>query len=248
MCYKWTFIVFILFFSCKSSKVNNRVKYEQLHQKKLKLLEVLPEPLAKDIPDSMKRYIDTFRKVKIEDQRYRRIRAGSTKGEMEKQKVLDSINLGIVKRYIDQYGWPDARKCGFIVSSTVFTVVQHSSLAYQRECYPALVKAYQSNNTYGEYVALLEDRINVRNNRLQYYGTQVISYKGRPTMSPVVNVDSLEEYRKRIGLIQTMPEYFKIMGYEYDLQFYKREEQAMLEALKIRADSVVHTMLEKTRR
>ena len=220
--------------------------YAKLHEQKLKLFETIPEPLAKDIPDSMKKYIDTFRWVKIEDQRYRKMRAGITKSEMGKQRILDSINLGIVRRYIDRYGWPITRKSGYIVSSTVFAVVQHSPLDYQRKYYPALVSAYQSNKAYGEYVALLEDRINVMSNRLQYYGTQVINYKGRPTMSPVVNVDSIEVYRKRIGLIQTMPEYFKLMGYEYDLEFYKREEQAMLAELKIRSDSVVHTVLGKS--
>jgi hypothetical protein len=147
----------------------------------------------------MKKCIPIFKNVLITDQKHRLIGYGFTEEGLKEQITIDSLNLIVVTSYLDKYGWPAAFDVGFFGQRAVGMTIQHSPLKIQENYYPYLVEAFKRDSFLFETLALLEDRINVRNKRLQCYGTQLMNYKGKQVLFPVFEVDSLENRRKRIG-------------------------------------------------
>jgi hypothetical protein len=214
-------IIITLFIGCKSQKNGAYVKAKYEHDKRMELLNVAPEPYYNKVADSMKKWVPIFKNVYINDQKNRLVGYGFTKDGWKEQLLLDSQNLKIVTSYLDTYGWPAAFDVGFIGQRAIGMAIQHSPLIIQEKYYPLLVNAYKRDSLLFETVALLEDRINKRNRRFQFYGTQLVSYKGKQVLYPVFNIDSLEIWRKRIGFKITIVDYMKLLNTNWNIDDYK---------------------------
>lgn len=214
-------IIVTLFAGCKSQKYNAYQKAKFEHDKRMELLKSLPEPYYNKVADSMKQWIPILKAVYINDQKNRLVGYGFTKDGLKEQLFLDSQNLKIVTSYLNTYGWPAALDVGFIGQRAIGMTIQHSPLIIQEKYYPYLVNAYKRDSLLFETLALLEDRINMGNKRLQFYGTQVVSYKGKQVLYPVFNIDSLEIWRKQIGFKITMGAYMKMLKSNWNTEEYK---------------------------
>lgn len=232
--------VALLIAGCTSQKDSAYLKAKTAHDKGLETIKNAPEPYRTKIADSMQKWIPVFKDVYVNDQKNRIIGYGFTKSGLLEQRVLDSENLKIVTAYLETYGWPAVTDMGFIGQRAVGMVIQHSPLAIQEKYYPSLANAYKRDPFLFETLALLEDRINMRNHRYQYYGSQVVAYQGKQVLYPVYNIDSLEIRRKQLGFKMTMADYMKFLRADWNAEAYKQKLPELVTAFKVSDTLGVH--------
>jgi hypothetical protein len=155
-------------------------------------------------------------RINYEDQRYRlqlddtTRRYGSNSAPvnrlLSKMAAQDSVNLKKVEAMLDKYGWLGPDQVGDDESGAQFFVIQHAGLDVQLRYLPVIVEAAKEGKAQLRWVALLEDRIAIRQGRKQRYGTQ-LSYPGYQVL-PLENRDSVDVWRAAMGL-STLAEYLR---------------------------------------
>ncbi len=204
----------------------------------------IKDPLESMIPDSMKKWAGILKEVNINDQKYRSVSDPELYAKNVKlQDKLDKENQKIVAAFLDSFGWPQMKQVGVIGKMAVFSVIQHSPLAMQEKYYPMLAKAYKEHSHNGAQLALLEDRINFQKGYPQYYGTQLGYFNDKIVLYPVVNADSLEAWRKKIGTMQDMQSYLKLFNLNWDFNEYKKQLPMLKHYFKVK-DSVGLHLIE----
>ncbi len=128
---------------------------------------------------------------------------------------IDSCLLVQVKALLTQYGWMGKSLVGAKANQALFLVIQHTDLETQLTYYSLLEQAVQEGESYPSELALLQDRIQMRQGDLQTYGTQVIFSKtGEPQFYPIANEKQVNQRRAKVGL-QPIEEYAKYFGINY---------------------------------
>lgn len=147
------------------------------------------------------------------DQLYR---GRSLSGELsaEEWKLQTSIDVANMKRLaeiIDSFGWPGLRFAG-AASQTAFAVLQHADPASQRKYLPLLRDAVGRSDALGSHLAMLEDRVRIREGKPQLYGSQL---SGDPLrFDPIEDEARVDERRRSIGL-EPLADYAKRFGLTY---------------------------------
>jgi len=100
---------------------------------------------------------------------------------------------------IDSHGWPKSSVVGSMAASAAWAVVQHADLEYQNKYLPLIRSAAADGEARKSNLALLEDRIELREGRPQVYGTQVDTRNG-VDLFPVQDVANLDKRRAEVGL------------------------------------------------
>lgn len=91
----------------------------------------------------------------------------------KKQNASDRYNIGRLEAIIAEIGWPKRSLVGNRAASAAFLILQHADLAYQKK-YLALARAAVAEKEMsGSSLALLEDRVRLREGGKQIYGSQV---------------------------------------------------------------------------
>jgi hypothetical protein len=138
---------------------------------------------------------------------------------VHRQDEIDKRNLGRLEQIIEKHGWPGETLVGREASLAAFHILQHAELRYQIKYFPLLKAAAGKKEARLQDAAMLEDRILVRENKKQIYGTQVRMNQQTKALElePIddeVNVDTrraavglppMAEYVKRFGLTYTPP-------------------------------------------
>lgn len=118
------------------------------------------------------------------------------KGKNQKQ------NEFILEKLISKYGWPKQSKVGKRATTAAFFVIQHSELSIQKRYINRIKKMCLIGENNCESYALLYDRIEVREGRNQYYGTQV-RYNvntGKYELLPIQDEGNVDLRRRRFGM------------------------------------------------
>ena len=136
---------------------------------------------------------------------------------------LDAKNLAKVNNTVAKYGWPSPQMIGFNGSFTMFLVIQHADLATQEKYLPIIRKAEKDGIILSSNLAILEDRVAMREGKRQLYGSQVTTNKltGTKYLYPIIDPDHVDERRKSMGL-PPMDDYAKLMKITWDLDAYKK--------------------------
>jgi hypothetical protein len=179
----------------------------------------------------------------IEDQEYRTqldeiekmygVHSEQMKAQWQAIHEKDSINLIKVKTILDTRGWLGADVVGEQGNSTLFLVIQHSDIATQEKYLPMMREAVKKGNARPRSLALLEDRVALRQGKLQIYGSQI----GRDPqtllyyVSPLEDPDNVDKRRYEVGL-QPLAEYVKMWQITWDVQQYKRDLPRLIELEK----------------
>ena len=79
----------------------------------------------------------------------------------------------------------------------VWMVFQHNSLEQQQIFLPQMEEAVRNGDVAPFYLAMLKDRIDVREGRPQKYGTQ-IAPDGK--LCPLLDASRVNEWRQEVGL------------------------------------------------
>ena len=162
-----------------------------------------------------------------EDQEYRLkvvklIKEGASKESLDSIKAIikekDHSNLTFVIQLIDKYGWLTPQDIGTQGVQTLFLIIQHADLRTQKKYYPLILKAEKEGNILSSNVAILEDRMAVREGKPQTYGSQGYydASQKKTFVYPLVDSKNLDRLRKSRGL-EPMKDYIK----DWDVSDYE---------------------------
>jgi hypothetical protein len=129
----------------------------------------------------------------------------------------DSVNLGIVTGILERKGWPGPDEVGERASMAVFLVIQHADSLTQVTYLPAMRTAVQQGKARAEDLALLEDRVLVKQGKGQLYGSQVQQgINGKASFFPIQDEPNVDKRRASVGL-GPLEEYARYFGIDYHL-------------------------------
>ena len=136
----------------------------------------------------------------------------------------DSLNLIIVTSILDKYGWLGPSVVGSKGNSALFLVIQHSPLEVQTKYLPMMRDAVKKGNARASSLALLEDRVALRQGRKQIYGSQISTdpISGKDYVQPLEDPDGVDARRAEVGL-QPLAEYLKNWNLTWDPEQYKKD-------------------------
>lgn len=153
-----------------------------------------------------------FETIQYEDQRYRQEmgpveeKYGWQSPQMDSLWVLqnraDSINTARITEIIDEHGYPGKSMVGDGFASTAFLVIQHADLEIQEKYLSVITKAADDGEVRWSSVALLVDRINMRNGKPQIYGSQLNTNKetGELFFAKIAEPHKIDSIRATVGL------------------------------------------------
>lgn len=172
--------------------------------------------------------------IYIDDQKYRQQigdiekKFGWNSEEMQAHwKIIqekDSVNLIQVTGILDQYGWLGADVVGEQGNSTLFLVIQHADKLTQEKYLPMMRDAVKNGRAKGSSLALLEDRVALRQGKRQIYGSQI----GRDEttnlyfVSPLEDPDNVDKRRAEVGL-GPLADYVSNWNIKWDVEQYKKD-------------------------
>lgn len=181
--------------------------------------------------DLIKPLVEILDSVYVEDQQGRRELSGiaekhgwdspEMKAKWATIHVSDSINLLKVTRILDEYGWLGSDKVGGRGNMAIFLVIQHADLEHQVKYLPMMREAVKAGNARGSSLALLEDRVALRQGKRQIYGSQI----GRDQegnghyVLPLDDPMHVDERRAEVGL-PPLADYLKRWNIDWDPEAY----------------------------
>lgn len=167
--------------------------------------------------------------IHLEDQNYRRQigdveeKYGLDSEEMKAHWGLinekDSINLIKIEKILDERGWLGTEIIGEQGNSTLFLVIQHSNLETQVKYLPMMREAVSNGNANASSLALLEDRVALRQGKRQIYGSQIarVVATGEFFVSPLIDPENVDIRRAEVGL-GPLADYVRNWDMTWDLE------------------------------
>ncbi|NUT41620.1 MAG: hypothetical protein HOV86_16705 [Thermoactinospora sp.] len=125
---------------------------------------------------------------------------------------VEKANTARMKQVLDQYGWPGWKMVGKDGSTAAWALVQHADLdpGFQRRGLDLLRKAVEAGDASKGDLAYLTDRVRVKDNKPQVYGTQWetdAEGKWKPQIG-IENEAEVDKRRAEAGL-RPLAEYLK---------------------------------------
>ena len=114
----------------------------------------------------------------------------------------DSLNTIDVVDIIEGNGWPGKSEVGGMANTAVWLVIQHADLELQEKYLPMLKASVKEGESNGSHLALLEDRIRMRNDKPQLYGSQYYFNKEteQNEFFQISDPEKVNERRAEVGL------------------------------------------------
>jgi hypothetical protein len=142
--------------------------------------------------------------------------------QRKEQEALDRRNQDQLDRIVKQYGWPTVKWAGREGAEGAFFVVQHADLDYQKKYLSVVQEAVAQDNLSPSLLAMLEDRIRVKEGKKQIYGTQLnTAADGTSVLFPIEDEANVDARRASVGL-GPLAEYLKSFGPKAMPQSHKR--------------------------
>lgn len=188
----------------------------------------------KEVEARMAGVVAILGKVYADDQKYRQQlgqieqQYGRDSEEMQAHWELinetDSINLIKVKEVLDEHGWLGYDEIGRPANNALFLVIQHSDLETQKTYLPMLREAVKRGDAAAPDLALLEDRVALRQGEKQIYGSQIgrDPESGEYYVSPLIDPENVDERRAELGL-GPIQDYLSNWGLTWDVEAYKQQ-------------------------
>ena len=112
-------------------------------------------------------------------------------------------------------------------------VIQHSDQATQEKYLPIMKAAVKNGKAKANCLALLEDRIALRQGKKQVYGSQILWSKenNKYFIFPLDDPDNVDKRRAEVGL-QPLSDYVSYWNIKWDIQQYKKDLPSILAECK----------------
>lgn len=129
----------------------------------------------------------------------------------------DSIVLNKITNILEKNGWMGISEVGELANQTLWLVIQHAPLDIQKKYLPFLEKSIKKGESKARYLAFLKDRILMRENKKQIYGTQSLwdKEKKKNVIWPINEYSTVNQRRKEVGL-ESIEDYAKNNGFLYE--------------------------------
>lgn len=140
----------------------------------------------------------------------------------DKINEMDSINVLKVQKILDERGWLGADVVGYQGNYTLFLVIQHAPLDIQGKYLPMFRQAVKKGNASASSLALMEDRVALRNGERQIYGSQIgrDPETGEFYVLPLQDPENVDERRAEVGL-EPLEDYVSTYNLEWNAKEYK---------------------------
>lgn len=201
-----------------------------------KLLLIVKQNKDEAEKDFDKPLVELLDSIHDEDQKYRLQidsinkkygrESAEIKEHWKKIQFIDSINLIIVSKILDERGWLGSNFVGKNGNMTLFLVIQHADSATQVKYLPMMREAVKNGNASGGQLALLEDRIALRQGKKQIYGSQIgtDNKTGVSFVQDLDDPDNVDKRRAEVGL-PPLADYVKKWGIVWDVEAYKKSKK-----------------------
>jgi hypothetical protein len=135
-----------------------------------------------------------------------------------------SLNQIIVNKILDERGWLGEEIIGYYGNMALFLVIQHSNLETQEKYLSMIREAVKKGSADPANLALLEDRVALRQGKKQIYGTQLAydETTGESYVQPLEDPDNVDNRRAAIGL-EKLQDYLSGVGMKWDPEEYKKK-------------------------
>jgi hypothetical protein len=133
-------------------------------------------------------------------------------------QYIDSCNQAQAADLISKYGWMGRSTIGPVGNYTLFLVIQHAELPMQEKYLPMLQQSVDQGESRTSDLAMLQDRILMRQDKKQIYGSQVVfnQITGDPEFYPIEDEKNVNVRRAKVGL-EPLEEYATHFGITYQL-------------------------------
>lgn len=137
----------------------------------------------------------------------------------------DSVNLVKVKAILDEHGWLGREEVGSEGNRALFLTIQHADIETQNEYLPIMREAVKNNKASGSSLALLEDRVALRNGGKQIYGSQIgRDEEGNYYVQALEDPEHVDERRAEVGL-GPLNDYTQNWNFNWDVEAHKKRIQ-----------------------
>ena len=184
----------------------------------------LNKPLVKQL-DSI---YESDQKYRLQDDEIEKKYGSNSKERTALWKIIlakDSINLIKTNTIFNKYGgWPSLDEIGEQGSFALFLVIQHSDIVSQEYYLPIMKQAVKDGKLAGRHLALLEDRVALKQGKKQIYGSQIgnnIKMKF-DYVRPLEDPDNVDKRRESVGL-EPFSDYLKYWNLKWDVNQYKKD-------------------------
>ena len=145
------------------------------------------------------------------------------RAQWKKISHADSINTIKVCEILDERGWLGADVVGDKGNTVLFLVIQHADLEVQEKYLPMMREAVKAGNARSSSLALLEDRVAMRNGKRQVYGSQIgmDPDTGEYYLFPLEDPERVDERRASVGL-GPIADYISNWELEWDVEAHKK--------------------------
>jgi hypothetical protein len=130
----------------------------------------------------------------------------------QQMKIIDKENQQYIGKLLDSCGWPVSLTS--IENNTIFLVIDHADISFMDKYFPVLKTQMEKGTVTKTDFFTLEDRMLMRKNQKQRYGTQSIKADGKIMIWPIEDPDKLDDRRKSAGFLP-MHEYMKMLESTY---------------------------------
>ena len=141
---------------------------------------------------------------------------------LQKMEMADTENLVKVQQILDTRGWLGTDVIGSRGNMTLFLVIQHADLETQVKYLPMLREAVKKGKASASNLALLEDRVAIRQGGKQIYGSQIGMDKetGEYYVMQMIEPEKVNERRAEVGL-GPLEEYISRWNIKWDAEAHK---------------------------
>lgn len=139
------------------------------------------------------------------------------KAASREEDRIDSANQVRLQEIVAEYGWPGKSLVGEEAALGAFLILQHADLSLQQEYLPMFEAAAEKGEVEPTHLAMLQDRILMRQGRKQHYGTQLWNdpSTGELGLYPIRDSVNVDARRDSVGL-GPIGDYLRSFGIDPD--------------------------------
>jgi hypothetical protein len=164
----------------------------------------IPSYAQNQVDNDYKQEIKTIEDLTIKSIKLRQqINPESEQGDLNNEiNILDSTLLNKVTLFLNEYGWQSKKEIGELANMGLFLAIQHSSKEEMESFREIVENAYQDNKIEKSSYALFIDRLKIRNDLPQIYGTQYYYDEtlGSLKFHEIEDLENVNKRRREVGL------------------------------------------------
>ena len=136
----------------------------------------------------------------------------------ELKHQINKENVRRIEEIIAEHGWPKKSVVKGSAASTVFLIIQHADIEIQKKYLPMMREAANNKEASWSSLALLIDRVNLREGGKQIYGSQIYRNEdGSFYVKDLEEPEYVNQRRKEVGL-GPIEDYVKRWGIEWTIE------------------------------